>query len=53
MFDAKLVEFELTLSGPVHEFDAGDGRRGSSKMCGFNSFSWGAFRLIGISCLFR
>ena len=32
MFDAKLVEFELTLSDPVHEFDAGDGRRGSSKM---------------------
>ena len=29
MFDAKLVEFELTLSDPVHEFD---GRRGSSKM---------------------
>ena len=23
-FDAKLVEFELTLSDPVHEFDAGD-----------------------------
>ena len=22
-------------------------------MCGFNSFSWGAFRLIGISCLSR
>jgi len=32
VFDAKLVEFELTLSDPVHEFDAGDGRRGSSKM---------------------
>ena len=32
MFDAKLVEFELTLSDPVHEFDASDGRRGSSKM---------------------
>ena len=32
MFDAKLVEFELTLSDLVHEFDAGDGRRGSSKM---------------------
>ena len=32
MFDAKLVEFELTLSDPVHEFDAGDRRRGSSKM---------------------
>ena len=32
MFDAKLVKFELTLSDPVHEFDAGDGRRGSSKM---------------------
>ena len=32
MFDAKLVEFELTLSDPVHEFDAGDGRRSSSKM---------------------
>ena len=32
MFDAKLVEFELTLSDPVHESDAGDGRRGSSKM---------------------
>ena len=31
MFDAKLVEFELTLSDPVHEFDAGDRRRGSSK----------------------
>ena len=24
MFDAKLVEFELTLSDPVHEFDAGE-----------------------------
>ena len=32
MFDAKLVEFELTLSDPVHEFDAGDGRCGSSEM---------------------
>ena len=32
MFDAKLVEFELTLSDPVHEFDASDGRRGCSKM---------------------
>jgi len=32
VFDAKLVEFELTLSDPGHEFDAGDGRRGSSKM---------------------
>jgi hypothetical protein len=32
VFDAKLVEFELTLSDPVREFDAGDGRCGSSKM---------------------
>ena len=32
MFDAKLVEFELTFSDPVDEFDADDGRRGSSKM---------------------
>src|ERR1700730_17811812 len=31
VFDAKLVELELTLSDPVHEFDAGDRRRGSSK----------------------
>ena len=32
VFEAKPVEFELTLSYPVHEFDAGDGRRGSSEM---------------------
>jgi hypothetical protein len=29
--DAKLIEFELILSDPVHEFDAGDGGRGCSK----------------------
>jgi hypothetical protein len=29
VFDAKLTEFELTFSDPVHEFDAGDRRRSS------------------------
>ena len=35
MFDAKLVEFELTLSDPVHEFDAGDGHgvQGDGEVC--------------------
>jgi hypothetical protein len=32
VFDAKLAEFELTLPDPMHQFDAGDRRRGSSKM---------------------
>ena len=32
VFDAKLTEFELALSEPVDEFDAGDRRRGSSKV---------------------
>jgi hypothetical protein len=32
VFDAKLAEFELTLSNPVHEFDAGYRRYGSTKM---------------------
>src|SRR3974390_1213537 len=32
VFDAKLAEYELTLSDPVHEFDAGDRRYGSTEM---------------------
>src|SRR5271163_3350504 len=32
VFDAKLTEFELTFSDPVHEFDAGDRRCGSPKL---------------------
>src|SRR5258708_30458081 len=32
VFDAKLAEFELTFSDPVHEFDAGDRRCGSPKL---------------------
>jgi hypothetical protein len=31
-FDAKFAEFELTLSDPVHEFDAGDRRCGLAEM---------------------
>ena len=30
--NAKLPESELALSDPMHEFNAGDRRRGSSKM---------------------
>jgi hypothetical protein len=29
--EAKLSEFELTFSDPMHQFDAGDGDRGASK----------------------
>jgi hypothetical protein len=32
VFDAKLAQFELTLSDPMHEFDAGDRRCGSTEM---------------------
>jgi hypothetical protein len=32
VFDAKLAEFELTLSDPMHEFDAGDRRCGLAKI---------------------
>src|ERR1700679_4079531 len=31
-FDAKLTEFELTFSDPVHEFDAGNRRCGLAEM---------------------
>ena len=31
VFDAKLSEFELTFSNPMHEFNTGDGDRGAPK----------------------